>query len=839
MMRKRTALKIAAILGTALAPLPAAPQDDPSAWTVYVLNDNCPDYTWGFNEAQTRRAFADVVRAHLDEMTRTDGERPENQDRYNMAVTQEALCFLEHCPAREEELARRVREGRVYVSPFLCNSLWGFQGAEGFLRTLYPARRLAARWGFPLEAAHHIEEPSLPWGVSTLLAGSGIRWLLNPYYDYDSTFGGLRNPPVFRWEGPDGSRLRVIMDPWLCRKASYAQGAAAIKEGGALAKDWIPRYQKLGAEYPLRAVLASGTHSDINPRSGNQARGFAEGILRHNAEPKGRPRLVNATLPMFCRAADAAGESLPLVRGCFGHSWDVWPVSLAKYAAGMREGERALLAAEALLAAAGRGAPDLQRETRTDRARAEWCLSMLSDHAWNGTDAANKKVNAELRKAWDAELSALASGLQGRGWEAAGLRPDPGAIAVFNPLSVPRADLVRLEWPGPAAVVTDAGKILPSQVVEEDGKAWLLFVSPPVPGFGFARLAVKPGASPAAEGRVRASPGEIESPFYLLKADPKAGGVASLVHKASGRELVRPGRALGRAVYHEGREQPFEDLACDIAAAGPVLARLRLSGTAAGISSTVSVTVYAGIDRVDFDFRVRKPASPGRQRLCHSFPLLDGKAPLRVETPAAVVRPRPQPEGDLLPGADARRMAVQGFVDLAGESAGATLAPLDAFCLLLDAEGVTFEALGNDQNYKEVIQDQNGETEFRFRYALRGRAAGEDPAGAAAFSRAASSPLLARPGRIREGLEAPVGVPPGRAVATCLKPADDGQAGGVILRVWETAGEETPLEVSLPAFRRAVACDLIERDGVPIPVAGGKLALKVRPRGLAAVRLIP
>ena len=144
-------------------------------WTVYVTNDNCPDYTWGLSEEQTRQAFADMVRGHLDEMQRTDKQPAENRDRYNMAVTQEALCFVEKYPDRKQELISRIREGRVYVSPYLCNSLWGMQSAEGVLRTFYPARRLEREWGIPLTTAHHIELPSLPWGTATLLAGCGIR----------------------------------------------------------------------------------------------------------------------------------------------------------------------------------------------------------------------------------------------------------------------------------------------------------------------------------------------------------------------------------------------------------------------------------------------------------------------------------------------------------------------------------------------------------------------------------------------------------------------------------------------------------------------------------------
>ncbi|MCX5674574.1 MAG: hypothetical protein NTX87_06165, partial [Planctomycetota bacterium] len=262
----------------------AAEPGDAAAWTVYITNDNCPDYTWGFTEEQTRQAFADIVRGHLDEMNRTDTQPPENRDRYNMAVTQEALCFVEKYPARKDELIRRIKEGRIFVSPYLCNSLWGFQSTEGVIRTFYPARRLEREWGIPKpEWAEHIEEPSLPWGTATILAGCGIRWLSNPFYNYDSTFAQLKNPPLFIYEGPDGSLLRVVMDPWLSNKASYTQGAQVLKNPHALLAEWLPHYRSLGAAYGVKAILASGTHGDINPGSGGAARGFAEAIANYNA----------------------------------------------------------------------------------------------------------------------------------------------------------------------------------------------------------------------------------------------------------------------------------------------------------------------------------------------------------------------------------------------------------------------------------------------------------------------------------------------------------------------------------------------------------------------------
>ena len=269
----------------------------PPPWRVIIANDTCPDVTWGFTEAQTRQAFADLIAAHLDEMTRTDTLPRENRDHYNAAAFIEVEAFLEIYPQRRGELLRRIREGRLWVSPFLCNSLWGFQSVEGALRTFYPARRMEREHGMPIDVAEHIELPSLPGGMAPLLAGCGIRWLSVPFYDYDSAFKGLKNPPLFRLEGPDGSEVRVRLDAWASLKASYAQGSQLLKDPKRLASEWLPHYAGLGAAYPLRTIFASGTHSDINPNSYKQTQGFAAAIIAFNAAgTNDTVKLVNGTL---------------------------------------------------------------------------------------------------------------------------------------------------------------------------------------------------------------------------------------------------------------------------------------------------------------------------------------------------------------------------------------------------------------------------------------------------------------------------------------------------------------------------------------------------------------
>lgn len=833
-------LGLAAVLPQATDAVPPQPVE-----RILIANDTCPDVTWGWTEEQTRQALAELVRSHLDEMQRTEDNPRESRDHFNMATTQEALDFVARCPARKEELIRRIREGRVCVSPFLCNSLWGFQSVEGTLRTLYPARRLEREWNIPLDVAEHIELPSLPWGMASLLAGCGVRWVSNPFYDYDCTFKALRNPPLFRWTGPDGNELRVIMDAWACSRANYAQGARLLNEPARIVNEWLPHYRELGRAYPVPSILASGTHSDTSPESWKQTRGFSEALRRYNAAGTNPVRLVNGTLAQFCAEVDRIeGNSpfLPVLRGCFGHSWELWPVSLARTVAGLRANERNFVAAESLVALATLEDRSFAGITRTNREQAEWYWAMLSDHAWNGTDLKNKRHNAELRQRWAEGLGDISRDLTQQAWKSLGLRDDERFITVFNPLSFTNDVLVVCDAPPQVQGVAGFGKAIPAQFLEGGTGRRVTFVAREIPPFGFREFVFtrKPPAPKSV--LLKASASQIEGRCYRLGLAGDGAGIASLVHKDTGQELVASDgkRLLGQAVFFDGTEHKLERTTVAVAASGPVFASLRITGVLGPMHVTNDIVLYAELDRVDIDAQLEKPPTTNEQRLLHFFPLGGAPGDCHIETTGAVICPSPQPEGDLLPGADTRRFAVQGFLDVspAHARAGVTVSPMDAFMLRLDQGVPAFEALGNDQNWKEVTQDQDGVSQFRFRYSLRAHPSGYNNAAAMAWSRSVQAPLVYARGRLPgRWLDRPlVYIDPNRALVTCLKPVDDPQATGLLVRLWETAGLPEPVRLLIPHARRAMETDLLERpQGPHYPVRSG-MDLVPRPHGFMALR---
>jgi alpha-mannosidase len=80
-----------------------------------------------------------------------------------------------------------------------------------------------------------------------------------------------------------------------------------------------------------------------------------------------------------------------------------------------------------------------------------------------------------------------------------------------------------------------------------------------------------------------------------------------------------------------------------------------------------------------------------------------------------------------------------------------------------------------------------------------------------------------------------VEVDPRRAFVTAWKPAD---GDGLILRLWETAGQSAPLVLRLHGFKSALATDLLERDLHALPVTSGQVSVDLRAHGFAAIRLL-
>jgi hypothetical protein len=802
-------------------------------WRLFISNEVCMDYTWCLTEEQMKSCMADLIAAHLDLMAITDDQSWENKARYTCTTTNEIFFFLEKYPERKNELVGRLREGRIMLAPFLVNTMWGFTGSEGFLRAMYPAKRFAVANNVPLEHAVHSELPSMPWDIVPLLAGSGIRWISKPFLNYDATFAGLKNPPLFIWKGPDDSKIFTILDPVASLRFAYMQGGGLLKippfykDTSTVASFWLSHYA-VKENYPLRTILAEGTHCDLSPSSAAQAVSVSRKIIEHNQNGSGDITFVNSTFPMFADYVDSVQSESPFmkeIKGSFGHSWELWPLGMAKYAVDLRRGENALLTSESLLAGCKNIADDSVVIILHNRA--EWLLGALQDHAWNGCNTENIILNSKIRKRFSEELIRLTDTLITIGFRKAGLKSSEGKLTVFNPTAFTREDIIEIPVTNREFMQVNKGKSrLPSQLISREGKNSVSFNTGIVPAYSFVTFSTDGFG-------VKSPRNSAKKPDVELSL--RDSSHLDLINRKNGRLLTSLKLVWATSEgLSSGIPAIFESP--QVISGGEVGKYYIVRGSLPYASLGIEVVVPQIGDDIRLNINIHKEINSGEEGI-YLVCDLPFKSLIEAETTASITRPYSRPKGDLLSGADTTRIVIQGFVNaLRDGEGGLLLASPDAFCLIPSDRAVIMELLGNNQNYREAIKDQNGEKDFTFRFGFLPYTGRIKATAACRFGRSFQMPLAVMPGWIKnDGNTEPFTVI--NAEVTCMKPADPSFGKGVIIRLRNPEEYNAVAEISGGSFTRATLTDLLEQDKEPLAFRNGKVNLAVRAKGFVTIRL--
>ncbi|MFG1812489.1 NEW3 domain-containing protein [Kribbella sp. NPDC049174] len=222
------------------------------------------------------------------------------------------------------------------------------------------------------------------------------------------------------------------------------------------------------------------------------------------------------------------------------------------------------------------------------------------------------------------------------------------AVVITNTLSFTRTDLVTVQLPdgdGPWQIVDDAGVDVPAVVEGEK----LTFLAAEVPSLGWRTYALRAGAGVAGAGVAGAGstagagagsaagvwgPADasesVENEFFSVTVDPsRGGGISEIVDKRTGRQVLN-GLGNELRVYEEYADHPrFGEGPWHLLPSGPVVgsseapakvftqtgplgSRIVSRGEVDGISYEAVVTVYDGLDRIEFTTRILDHAQSDR-----------------------------------------------------------------------------------------------------------------------------------------------------------------------------------------------------------------------------------
>ena len=510
-------------------------------WKLYCVAYSHHDLGFGDypHRLRTTIRHANITRP-LQFCRDTDGWDEESKFRFVIETSEPITSFLGSQPLEvAEELGRRLREGRIQLGGLHNTANTEQLGHELMARLFYlsnrHARDLLGAPEEPHRADRRRDRPDLAAGD---LLRRGRRSLFLPRPErLRPLLRPAADEPVFYWQGPSpGSRVLV-------RSAFY--GGYAGDNPGDLSEARVQSViEKLGAKWPYDALFVQeGTDFQLVTME------TANRIHAWNAR-WAYPRLICATMDMFFDdiVRQARPGQIKTFAGDGNNQWadqdanDAWALGQARRLAekhphgrevrhhrpGRRRGRQLLdrplpgLSPPALTWHEHTNAidfigPNLERMRRYET-ELEENREMIRE---SGEFAARARTSAFQRIA------------------AAITRESDRSLIVFNPLTHPRTDAVRIEAgvlsPGDRIVDAASRREIPWQAMP-DGAA--VFVAEGVPSLGYKTFTVLPGANRIAAPPAAAAAATLENRFFRVAFDPATGTITSIRDKQRNLELV-------------------------------------------------------------------------------------------------------------------------------------------------------------------------------------------------------------------------------------------------------------------------------------------------------------
>jgi len=838
-------------------------------WQIYVAQDKHFDYGWIHPVEKTAERVNILTDYYLRAAEATGLH-------WNLDISVVVEEYLRARPSqRGRILIEALKSGAFEVGAFWLVPFPGFLNTEELIRSLTYSRWLNEQHGIPVRTAYLQEVPSLPWGLASILAGAGIPYIVKGAYSLRNPHLRERPPlPLAEWQGPDGSGVFMRWDTYENSDTwgGYAEARMLWKgtsheEKTEFIEATVSRYASY-ADYPYNAILLAGTGYDEY----QQTTAVSEFIQSFNAQGWDYPRLVDATWGQFWEEIEqqTASQAIaaPVLSGDWGTTWEEWPTQLAGQNIVYRQAREIVLAAQALSALAYKFDP----ATHGGRSQAlddAWRgLLQFSDHNIGGITPALAEDMRD-RKATYAYTAlregtrALESGVSTLAASVRRMTLDERVLLVANPNSWNSSNVVEVVMPevGPYEVFDVAsGRPLPAQL-ETRGKwpeHYLSFLAANVPAFGYRCFAIRDGSGSLQVSDPVAADPVLENEFFRLEVDGATGGLKSLFDRTANQELVQAGGAyqLNEYLHLSDGTLHKPHLVSLAIQEGAVSTRLIAEITSLRATLRSTYQLYGERGQVDIINELTKTPTAEPQSSWFAFPFAVADHEYVIDTPAAIVRPRPQDDGgDLLPGAGRTGVSAQTFLAVVDADLAVTLASGDAHLFQFGPQVLADPAADSDASSPLVLSwvmhnltrnddavNQGGQAHFTFRYSLRTH---QTPFFDAPESLRFAKQLVQDLPRAwvtdTQALLAGdrgqfISVSPDHVVATGLKVAEDGH--GWILRLWECGGAAADVTIDVEALvaTEVWVCDLLERSLQPLAVDAGRVAIPVPAWGLRALR---
>lgn len=802
-------------------------------WSIHLVQHSHFDIGYTDPQGTVLRNQLAFLDSCLD-LARTTQDRPE-EGRFRWSL--EALWPFEQWvrsrPASHvEEFLDRVRAGQLELTALPYNLHLDTCSTDELHELLRLSRDVRERYGIDMPVAMQTDVPGQPVGLPDALAQQGVRYLSVAHNwagrSVPHLNGGQHLPRLFRWQAPSGRSVLVWMTD-SPHGLAYMEGAnLGFTTSYDLVDELLPAYLTALATNPypyapgafgwhgpavtdrepypwdVLHLRVLGRHSDNAPASIIHA-----DIVQRWNETWAYPRLRTSTNADFFHAVEErVGDDVPTLTGDWGDWWVEGVGSAARPQAMTRQAQATLADAQTVSGIerllGGEGVP-----AETERSAAVYSsISLFNEHTWGASDpwthADSGRLSGSEQWHWkygralaardDADLfldhaSARLGAL---------LREEPDADSTFHAVNTTgfprtttlslfvRESRVPLDEP---VLVRDSrtGETLPSETVPQtnpENRAAGRFVRvhvPDVPALGSVRLTIHRtgAAAPPAPDAAAADPLVLENEHLRVRVDLERSCVASILDKATGREIVDQDAVVGMNGYvydtyttaggynHQSNKTSVSaelELLGSRTTAGPghvvervstpVEERLTYRYAADGVHHVlVTLVLPRDAARLEVENRLAKPATMTKESAFLAFPFAVPEPRVRYEITGGVTGPDlPQ-----VPGAPQHMRAVRDWVSFDDDELAVAWVTADAPLVHPEVISLPYAPFPESMTPRQPatvyswVHNNVWDTNFpaeqgfetSFRYAVGLRRAGENISPAALAARTAAE--LTRP----------------------------------------------------------------------------------------------
>ena len=820
---------------------------------LYISNDDHTDYMWTGNEAQYREAFINMLDFYIAQSDSTSALPSPYQGRFNADGTFWLWEYEKNkSPEAFQKLIAKIKSGHISVPYNALVSCYGANNVEGVLRGMYYAGELERKHGLELDQAVAMENQTLPLGLGSLWAGSGVKFSWKGVCDCVTKVPELsqRDKEIYWYSGLDSSQVLMKWYSIVPGKDGNKQlGGYAEARDPNLAVDQLSELCE-SPNYPYRIAGAFGFGWDDLETTTNAFITTAQ-----EKTTTGQQVIVSNQSDFFKAFKAAYGHQLPKESLAYGNEWDLYSASMAEVSSQVKRSIEKLRAAEALATIAIQNNPSFTNHLTAKKRDAWMALGLYYEHDWTADGPVSQDERAEWQRKIEAQLTAYVDELHALAQAELGSQikgnSNKTRFYAFNPLGWQRTDFCDFPYDGPTDVkVIDVTSNLdvPFQFIDVHGKRSIRILASDIPSLGYKVFELQDGKPDVFPVAAKVKRNVIENDFFKLTLTPQ-GVITSLIDKINGnKEIVTQINGKYMNDLGSGEDNSGELL---VENSGPVSVTLVAKGKVP-LAHTTKITLYKEIPRMAIHNELTENFGETHSwTFSHS---LEG-AEVWHEEVGVVIKAKPYTEGGHYAIKNGRFdwLTLNHFAAIDAGDFSLTVSNADCSFMklgtseldMLDTKTPQFSILAGGQvDGKGLgILNQGGDSLFTQRFAL-----GTHTAYAAAFSMRfalehqnpfVSGVVSGENGKLPESNYSFLEIENSNVLLWSLKPSEDGSEKGFVARFWNMENQQQATKISFSKpIASAFLTSHIETDISEAFVSDGILNEKIGKNQIRTYRIL-